>query len=71
MQSVIEAARALKPSKEEAWSEVVREIGVRERCFDGWVAAQKISWADARDRLARLQRVEQIMKLYVDDEHTV
>jgi hypothetical protein len=41
-------------SVEEAWSEVQRELKVRERCFPDWVTQGKLSWADARDRYGRL-----------------
>jgi hypothetical protein len=39
---------------DEALSEIEREIAVRQRCFDRWVADGKLSYVDARDRLRRL-----------------
>ena len=42
-------------SLEEACSELDREIKVRVRCYDRWVAEGKLSSVDARDRLERLQ----------------
>lgn len=65
----MEAAKDVKPTKEEAWSELVRELGVRERCFDSWVQSGKLAWADARDRYARLQRAAAFLKAIVDDPH--
>ena len=54
MQSPLKAAEGLPVSVEEAWSELERELAVRRRCFDDWVSAGKLSWADARDRYARM-----------------
>lgn len=50
----------------EAWSELQRELQVRHRIFDKWVAEGKIAWADARDRYARLQRACAIVKRVID-----
>lgn len=52
-----EPSRAGRPrrSLEEACSELDREIKVRVRCYDRWVAEGKLSSVDARDRLERLQ----------------
>lgn len=69
MQSAIKAAATVTVTKEEAWSEIVREIGVRERCFDSWVEQGKLAWADARDRYARLKKAEEYLKAIVNDEH--
>jgi hypothetical protein len=41
-------------TKDEALSEIEREIAVRMRCFDRWVADGKLSYIDGRDRLHRL-----------------
>lgn len=40
---------------EEQVSELERELAVRKRCYDRWVAEGKLSRVDARDRLERLQ----------------
>lgn len=42
-------------SLEEAISEVDRELKVRLRVYDRWVADGKLSTVDARDRVERLQ----------------
>lgn len=42
-------------SLEEAISEVDREIKVRQRCYDRWIAEGKLTAVDARDRIERLQ----------------
>lgn len=67
MKDVIEAANEIAASLEEAWSEVVREIGVRERCFTRWVEEGKLAWADGRDRLARLHAAAVALKVILDD----
>lgn len=41
-------------SIKEATAEVEREIGVRRKIFDRWVAENKMSWMDAHDRLERM-----------------
>jgi hypothetical protein len=41
-------------TRDEALSEIEREVAVRLRCFDRWVADGKLSYVDARDRLRRL-----------------
>jgi hypothetical protein len=41
-------------SIDEALMEVEREAHIRIKCFDNWVAAGKLSWSDAYDRLERL-----------------
>jgi len=38
---------------EAAYDEAVRELLVRERCFDRWVKEGKLARTDAKDRLAR------------------
>lgn len=40
-------------SVEEASSELVREMDVRRRLYDKWVAEGRMSWVDAHDRLER------------------
>lgn len=62
MKSAVEAAKEAKVTLEEAWSEVEREIGVRVRVYDRWVAERKLAWADARDRLARLGEASRLLK---------
>jgi len=41
-------------SLEEAISEVLREIQVRQRCYPRWVQEGKLTRIDAADRLERL-----------------
>lgn len=69
MQSAIEAANTVNVSKEEAWSELTRELQVRERIYDKWCNEGKLAWADARDRYARLKKAVSMLKLIVDDPH--
>src|SRR5262245_66159950 len=38
---------------DQALAEVEREIHVRVKCFDKWVAEGKLSWMDAFDRMER------------------
>ncbi len=40
-------------SIEESISEIQREMDVRKRLFDKWVAEGRMSWVDAHDRLER------------------
>jgi hypothetical protein len=61
VKSATEAAAGVIVSLEEAWSEVVREMGVRERVYDKWVTEQKLSWADARDRFARMAKAATVL----------
>lgn len=42
-----------KRNLEEATSEIQREMDVRKRLFDRWVAEGKMSWMDAHDRMER------------------
>lgn len=39
----------------EAYDELRRELGVRDRCFPGWVKDGRLSRSDARDRYDRLK----------------
>lgn len=68
MQTATEAAKTAPVSLEEAWSECVRELGVRSRCFDNWVNAGKLSWSDARDRMARLGVAALVLKHLLEHE---
>jgi hypothetical protein len=38
----------------ECLDELTRELAVRERIYDRWVAECKLSWTEARDRYTRL-----------------
>ena len=67
MQSAVESANVTQVTDIEAWSELERELAVRGRIFDKWVKEGKLSWADARDRYARLKRAALILKAVVDD----
>jgi hypothetical protein len=68
MLSAVEAAKKQQVSLEEAWSECERELQVRFRIFDTWVEAGKLSWADARDRYARMQKAAALLKRLVNDQ---
>ena len=41
-------------TRDEALSEIEREVAVRQRCFDRWVGDGKLSYVDASDRLRRM-----------------
>jgi hypothetical protein len=41
-------------SIQEARDECLRELALRRRCFDRWIAEGKISATDAQDRLDRM-----------------
>jgi hypothetical protein len=41
-------------SLEEAMAEVERELNIRMKCFDRWVAEGRLGWIDAQDRVERL-----------------
>lgn len=49
------SAAFTKRSAEEAHSELVRELNVRDRCYGRWVQDGKLSRTDARDRYDRLK----------------
>ena len=51
---------------QEALDEVVRELGVRERCFPKWVAEGRISNSDAKDRLRRQILAQKILLALLD-----
>jgi len=53
---------------EEACSEVQREINVRRKCFDRWVAEGRITDTDARDRFERLTSSWHYLKRCLDGE---
>lgn len=38
----------------EAVDELARELDVRDRCYDRWVADKKLSRTDAKDRMERM-----------------
>jgi len=46
---------------EEALNEISREVGLRERCFPGWVKDGKVTQTDAGDRLKRLTKAGEII----------
>jgi hypothetical protein len=71
MDSAVQAAMKLKVSAEEAHAELERELQVRHRIFDKWVADGKMSYIDARDRYARLQKAVVIVKRAADSESAV
>lgn len=49
-----------------ALDEVNRERLVRERCFPRWIGEGKISKSDARDRLSRIIKAEEILQKLLD-----
>ena len=51
---------------EEAESEVARELGVRERCYDTWIKGGKLSRIDANDRFTRLTFAHKILLAALD-----
>lgn len=60
--------RDRKPrNKEEAISELQREMQVRMRCYDRWVEDGKLSSVDAVDRLDRLQTAIHLLESTEDD----
>jgi hypothetical protein len=71
VKTVIDAAEDVTVQQEEAWSELERELQVRVRVYDKWVAEGKLAWADARDRLARMQFASRILKRLCDGETLV
>lgn len=70
VKSALEESASIDPSPEEAWSEAERELGVRGRVYDKWVEDKKLSWADARDRYARLRLACSMLKaiLHLDEK---
>ena len=52
-QSVVRPPRIYRPVKE-SLDECARELGVRIRCYDKWVAEGKLSRSEAIDRFERL-----------------
>lgn len=49
-----------------AQSEVMRERGVRERCYKQWVDQGKLSLLDATERFNRIVNAETILKKVLD-----
>jgi len=49
---------------EEASSELVREMDVRRRLYDKWVAEGRMSWVDAHDRLERHMTAIMVLVAY-------
>lgn len=66
MKSALDAAGDVKVSPEEAWSEVERERQVRNRVYEKWVEEGKLSWADARDRYARIVSASAMLKAIIE-----
>lgn len=52
----------------EALDELIRELGLRERCFPMWIRDGKVSSSDARDRLQRLIKATEIVQKAIDAE---
>jgi len=50
------------PTLEEALSELEREKGVRERCYERWVKEGRLTAVDARDRMTRLCAAIQLLQ---------
>lgn len=68
MQQATEAAKRHPVSIMEAQSELDREVQVRSRCFDKWVTEGRISWSDARDRMARLGAASKLLLRLINEE---
>jgi len=56
-------------SVEEASSELVREMDVRRRLYDKWVAEGRMSWVDAHDRLERHMTAIKILVSYENTQN--
>ena len=56
-------------SVEEASSELVREMDVRRRLYDRWVAEGRMSWVDAHDRLERHMTAINILVSYENTQN--
>lgn len=56
--------------REEAISELERELNVRKNCYDRWVKEGRLSKVDARDRLRRLELAVQILKQDLEAHQT-
>lgn len=56
----------LQSKLDEAASELDREMGVRERCFPGWIETGKVSRIDARDRFTRMKKAQEIINFLLD-----
>jgi hypothetical protein len=52
----------------EATDELERELNVRVRCFPKWIDEGRLSESDARDRLQRLWRALDLLKLSIDSK---
>ena len=57
-------------SLREAQSEISRELQVRERCYDRWVADGKMTDVDAIDRLNRHRAAAHYLQ-YVDEANAL
>lgn len=66
MDSAVQAAQKMSSSPEEALAEVQRELEVRNRIYNKWVADGKLSYIDARDRYARMQKAFLLLKRTVE-----
>lgn len=71
MKSAIKSADDVQFGLEEAWSEVCRELQVRERVYDRWVDEQKLAWADARDRFARMRNAAFVLRAVCEAPDTL
>jgi hypothetical protein len=50
----------------DAYVEIAREVQVRERCYSKWIAAEKITETDARDRMRRSCKACSLLAALVD-----
>jgi hypothetical protein len=69
MDSIVQAAMKVKVSAEEAHAELLREMEVRTRIYDKWVKDGKLSYIDARDRYARMQKALLLVQRAVEVPH--
>lgn len=56
----------IRTDLEEAFCELSRELGVRERCFPNWIAVGKVSRVDAKDRYSRMKKALEICSYLLD-----
>ena len=53
---------------QEALDDLERELNVRARCFDRWVAEGRMSSTDAKDRIERMATAHKLLLNYVAEQ---
>lgn len=71
MQKPTEAAKSHPVSIMEAFGELERETQVRSRCYDKWQEDGKVSWSDARDRMARIGAAVALFRQLIEHEPAI